>query len=83
METHISRLRHIIGRAVNAEEIYRFALDEAEQFYGMHSAEVGLCLIDLADHLERVRKFEEAETVTARYKAILLSLSKETGSFSD
>lgn len=77
----IGRATHelMMGRATNLEMRFRNAVLAAETAYGPESGEVGVCLIELADYLEKVEKFEEAEQVTERYRALLLSLARKHG----
>ena len=68
-----------IGHNGQSEHLIRQALCLAEESFGPKSAEAGLCLIDLADCLERLGKFDEAGAVTERYKAILCRFARGNG----
>lgn len=70
-------LQLIFAREADTEDLYLAAFKAAEHAYGARSAAAGLCLIELADFLERERRFDEAEQVTTRYREILLLLARQ------
>lgn len=79
MDDSLLDLQLMIARASDSEDRYLAALKAAEFAYGEISAAAGLCLIELADYLERSKRFEEAELVATRYREILLLLARKNG----
>lgn len=69
----------VLARAGKSESLSKRALKDAEIAFGSESPEAGLCLIELADCLEQLGKFHEAETATERYRSILLRFAREIG----
>ena len=69
----LGRARQLTGTG-NPEELFRQALESAERSFGAESPEVGLCLMELADWLEKSGKQEEADSLTERYRAIICVL---------
>ncbi|MBX9687892.1 MAG: hypothetical protein K2X27_14395 [Candidatus Obscuribacterales bacterium] len=64
---------------VFSENCLRKALRSAEECHGKESAEAGLCLLELADFLERIGMFSEAESLSQRYQNILCKYARELG----
>ncbi len=62
-----------------SEACLRLALKLSEESYGADSASAGLCLIELADLMEKEGRFDEAEFITARYRYILLTHAQRLG----
>lgn len=64
---------------VFSEDCLRRALRCAETTWGQESAEAGLCLIELADFLERKGRLAESETASAKYRNILCRYAGQLG----
>lgn len=62
-----------------SEDCLRRALRAAETTWGLDSAEAGLCLLELADFLERSGRLDESETVCSQYRAILCKYARQLG----
>jgi hypothetical protein len=61
----------------NSEACFRQALKDAESMYGRDSPEVGLCLIELSDFLERQGQQVEADLLSKRYRSILRTFARK------
>lgn len=68
-----------LGRVSNSPLLIEQALQAAEKSFGNESAEVGLCLMELAEQLVLEGKLVEAERATFRYKLILCKLAQNLG----
>lgn len=62
-----------------SEMFLRNALEFAEMTYGEDSSQAGICLMELADFLEKWGRFEEAEEMTERYRDILCHYIEDLG----
>lgn len=58
-----------------AQMLLKKAVECSELVFGRSSPETCACLIELADFMERFGNFEEAQSLTERYRSILISIA--------
>lgn len=64
---------------VFSESCFRKALQSSELHFGPESPEAGLCLIELADFLERRGQMDESARLSDRYRSILVNYAFRLG----